>query len=73
MAQFKNLSSAINTRILQAQARAQSISKIRSSTGIESNVIKILPESFEDERDVLRWGFSTWGVEKVTSEYKPVK
>lgn len=73
MAQFKNLSSAINTRILQAQARAQSISKIRSSTGIESNVIKILPESFEDERDILRWGFSTWGVEKVTSEYKPVK
>lgn len=73
MAQFKNLSSAINTRILQAQARAQSISKIRSSTGIETNVIKILPESFEDERDVLRWGFSTWGVEKVTSEYKPVK
>lgn len=73
MAQFKNLSSAINTRILQAQARAQSISKIRSSTGIETNVIKILPESFEDERDILRWGFSTWGVEKVTSEYKPVK
>ena len=73
MAQFKNLSSAINTRILQAQARAQSVSKIRSSTGIESNVIKILPESFEDERDILRWGFSTWGVEKVTSEYKPVK
>jgi hypothetical protein len=73
MAQFKNLSSAINIRVLQAQARAQSISKTRSASGIESNVIKINPDSFEDERNILRWGFSTWGVEKVTSEYKPVK
>ena len=73
MAQFKNLSSAINIRILQAQAKAQSVSKVRSVTGVETNVIKIIPESFEDERNILRWGFSSWGVEKVTSEYKPIK
>lgn len=73
MAQFKNLSSAINIRILQAQAKAQSISKVRSATGLETNVVKIIPESFEEEKNILRWGFSSWGVEKVTSEYKPIK
>ena len=25
----------------------------------------------EEEKDVLRWGYSTWGIEKVTTEYKP--
>ena len=24
-----------------------------------------------EEQDVLRWGYANWGVEKVTSEYKP--
>ena len=73
MAQFKNLSSAINVRLMQAQNRAQNISKIRSASGVESNVIKIQTDAFDNEANVLTWGFSTWGIDKVTSQYKPVK
>jgi hypothetical protein len=29
-------------------------------------------ESFNvQESDVLRWGYSNWGIERVTSQYKP--
>jgi hypothetical protein len=71
MAQFKSLSSAISSKMIEFQNKIQNAVTVRTSTGVELGVINIIDEKIEEEKDVLRWGYSTWGIEKVTTEYKP--
>jgi hypothetical protein len=71
MAQFKSLSSAISAKMIEFQNKIQNAVTVRTSTGVELGVINIIDEKIEDEKGVLRWGYSTWGIEKVTTEYKP--
>ena len=71
MAQFKSLSSAISSKMIEFQNTIQNAVTVRTSTGVELGLINIIDEKIEEEKDVLRWGYSTWGIEKVTTEYKP--
>jgi hypothetical protein len=71
MAQFKSLSSAISAKMIEFQNKIQNAVTVRTSTGVELGVINIIDEKIEEEKGVLRWGYSTWGIEKVTTEYKP--
>jgi len=71
MAQFKSLSSAISAKMIEFQNKIQNAVTVRTSTGAELGVINIIDEKIEEEKGVLRWGYSTWGIEKVTTEYKP--
>ena len=71
MAQFKSLSSAIAAKMIEVQNKIQNTATVRTSTGIELGILNIGVEKFEEEKNVLRWGYSTWGIEKVTTEYKP--
>jgi hypothetical protein len=71
MAQFKSLSSAISSKMIEFQNKIQNAVTVRTSTGVELGLINIIDEKIEEEKDVLRWGYSTWGIEKVTTEYKP--
>ena len=71
MAQFKSLSSAISSKMIEFQIKIQNAVTVRTSTGVELGLINIIDEKIEEEKDVLRWGYSTWGIEKVTTEYKP--
>ena len=71
MAQFKSLSSAISSKMIEFQNKIQNAVTVRTSTGVELGLINIIDEKIEEEKDVLKWGYSTWGIEKVTTEYKP--
>lgn len=71
MAQFKTLSSAISAKMIEVQKNIQNTATVRTSTGVELGILNVGVEKFTEEKNVLRWGYSTWGVEKVTSEYKP--
>jgi predicted GNAT family N-acyltransferase len=44
---------------------------LRSNITQALQVINVNKNNIIQEQDVLRWGYANWGVEKVTSEYKP--
>jgi hypothetical protein len=68
---FRSLTDIINAQ-LQAQKQIDH-SKIlpRSEASIYLKSEVILDPAPISEENVVRWGFSRWGVEKVTSNYKP--
>ena len=68
---FKSLSSAINSRIVQAQSNMMSAVKISSATLNNMGTVKANEGILSEDQNVLTWGNSTWGVEKVTAFYKP--
>lgn len=65
MPTFTSLSVAISARIMQMQ------SKLNSNTSVDSGMIQNISNPVEKEDNVLVWGKSNWGVEKVSSIYKP--
>ncbi len=69
---FKSLSAAINTRVVQAQNNMMSAVKISSSTMNNLGAVRANEQILAEEENVLTWGKSTWGVEKVTSSSKPI-
>ncbi len=69
---FKSLSAAINTRVVQAQNNMMSAVKISSSTMNNLGAVRANEQILAEEENVLTWGKSTWGVEKVTSYSKPI-
>lgn len=68
---FKSLSAAINSRIIQAQHNMMSAVKISSATLNNMGAIKANEGILSEDENSLTWGNSTWGVQKVTSFYKP--
>ena len=68
---FRSLSAAINTRIVQAQNNAMSAIKISSATMNNMGAIRSNEQILTEEQNVLTWGISTWGLQKVTAFYKP--
>ena len=68
---FKSLSSAINSRIVQAQSNMMSAVKISSATLNNMGAVKANEGILSEDQNVLTWGNSTWGVQKVTAFYKP--
>ena len=70
---FKSLSQAINVAILQAQQTQISNIKMSNNTRANLGYGKTKPDVYDNDQDVLTWGNSIWGVQKVTAFYKPVK
>lgn len=68
---FKSLSQVISARVNQSAREAsmgvRAINAANSNAGYVANIDVLVPE----EENVLTWGRSTWGVEKVSSIYKP--
>lgn len=68
---FKSLSAVINTNIIKAQVAQTANYKISSSTALHLGVVTTIGDLRDEDQDVLIWGSSTWGVQKVTAFYKP--
>jgi len=68
---FQSLSFVINDQIRQNTINMQSGLTLRSNVTQSLQVINVNKNNIIEEQDVLRWGSANWGVEKVTSEYKP--
>ena len=68
---FQSLSFVINDQIRQNTINMQSGLTLRSNITQALQVINVNKNNIIQEQDVLRWGYANWGVEKVTSEYKP--
>ena len=68
---FQSLSFVINDQIRQNQIIIDSGVSLRSNISQQLQIINTNKTSNVNEPDVLRWGYANWGVEKVTSEYKP--
>jgi len=68
---FQSLSFVINDQIRQNTINMQSGLTLRSNVTQALQVINVNKNNIIQEQDVLRWGYANWGVEKVTSEYKP--
>jgi len=68
---FQSLSFVINDQIRQNTINMQSGLTLRSNVTQALQVINVNKNNIIEEQQVLRWGYANWGVEKVTSEYKP--
>jgi len=68
---FQSLSFVINDQIRQNTINMQSGLTLRSNVTQALQVINVNKNNIIEEQDVLRWGYANWGVEKVTSDYKP--
>jgi len=68
---FKSLSAVINTSIIKAQAVQANHFKVSSSTAQHLGYVRTIGDLIDEDQDVLTWGSSTWGVQKVTIYYKP--
>jgi hypothetical protein len=68
---FQSLSFVINDQIRQNTINMQQGLTLRSNVTQALQVINVNKNNIIEEQDVLRWGYANWGVEKVTSEYKP--
>jgi hypothetical protein len=68
---FQSLSFVINDQIRQNTINMESGLTLRSNVTQSLQVVNVNKNNIIEEQDVLRWGYANWGVEKVTSEYKP--
>jgi len=68
---FQSLSFVINDQIRQNMINTESGLDLRSNVTQALQVINVNKNNIIEEQDVLRWGYANWGIEKVTSEYKP--
>ena len=68
---FQSLSFVINDQIRQNQIIINSGLSLRSNVSQQFQIINTNKTSNVNDLDVLRWGYANWGVEKVTSEFKP--
>jgi hypothetical protein len=71
MPTFQSLNFVITEQIRKNTITMQSGMTLRSNVTQVLQVINVNKNNIIEEQDVLRWGYANWGVEKVTSEYKP--
>jgi len=68
---FQTLSFVINEQIKQNQIILNNGISLRSNVSQQLQVVNTNKNNITNDIDVLRWSNSNWGIEKVTSEYKP--
>jgi hypothetical protein len=68
---FQSLSFVINDQIRMNQTLINNGVTLRSSVSQNLQIVNLNKATVANEPDVLRWGYANWGVEKVTSDYKP--
>ena len=62
--------------VISQQFQAKSIVEdnnisLRSPVAQQMQVVNTSKSDVIQTEDVLRWGYSNWGLQKVTAEYKP--
>lgn len=62
--------------VISQQFRSKSIVEdnnisLRSPVAQQMQVVNTSKSDVAQTEDVLRWGYSNWGIQKVTAEYKP--
>lgn len=70
MPKFRSLSEAIRFQILQVSPPIEV--PITSPLSVQLGAAVPLASEFTLQDNVFRWGFSTWGVEDITTDYSPV-
>jgi len=68
---FQSLSFVVNEQIRQNQVLLNNGISLRSVVSQQLQVVNTNKNNIINDIDVLRWGYANWGIEKVTSEYKP--
>ena len=68
---FQSLSFVVNEQIKQNRILLENGISLRSNVSQQLQVVNTNKNNIINDVDVLRWGNSNWGIEKVTSEYKP--
>ena len=68
---FQSLSFVVNEQIKQNRILRENGISLRSNVSQQLQVVNTNKNNIINDVDVLRWGNSNWGIEKVTSEYKP--
>lgn len=70
---FVSLSDAIRSHINNNDRKQLNNAPLRSSSSMYQMPLITANQIQDTEVNVLVWGSSTWGVEKVSSKYKPTE
>lgn len=68
---FNSLSFVISQRFQEKSIVDNNNISLRSPVAQQMQVVNTSKSDIVQTEDVLRWGYSNWGLQKVTSEYKP--
>ena len=71
MASFNSLSFIISEQIRFKDAVESNNVSLRSPVAQQMQMVNLTNTDTLQTEDVLRWGYSNWGIERVTSQYKP--
>lgn len=68
---FNSLSFVISQRFQERSIVEDNNISLRSPVAQQMQIVNTSKSDVVQTEDVLRWGYSNWGLQKVTSEYKP--
>lgn len=68
---FQSLSNIIRGQVRDIEKKKVSSAPIRSASSNYLNPTFVANVNDTEEDNVMVWGNSVWGIQKVTSEYKP--
>ena len=68
---FNSLSFVISQRFQERSIVEDNNISLRSPVAQQMQILNTSKSDVIKTEDVLMWGYSNWGLQKVTSEYKP--
>ena len=71
MPSFNSLSFVISEQIRFKNAVEDNNVSLRSPVAQQLQLVNLTNTDTNQTEDVLRWGYSNWGIQKVTADYKP--
>jgi hypothetical protein len=71
MAQFLSLQSVLSEKLNSQKVIQDNNISFRGPISDQLQMPRNIENFNVQESDVLRWGYSNWGIERVTSQYKP--
>ena len=71
MPDFLSLSDVIRSQIQDSNNKRDSLLNVHSNLALTLNVAPSQRDRLDPESNVLTWGISKWGIEKVTSKEQP--
>lgn len=71
MPEFFSLSDVIRSHIQDSNFKRDNLLHVNSNLALTLNVAPSQRDRLDPEPNVLTWGISKWGIEKVTSKEQP--
>lgn len=71
MPEFMSLSDVIRKQIQDSNSKRDNLLSPHSNLALTLNVAPSQRDRLDPENNVLTWGVSKWGIEKVTSKEQP--